>query len=109
MCGPWLLCTGFVRWLFGCAFLVSDARSARQFLAAATACQVDDLPTRPLTHPPICRAGTVALPTIAMGLTVGQQAPAFTCAAHTGDTLSLSDFAGKKVLLWFYPRASTGG
>ena len=43
------------------------------------------------------------------GLLVGSPAPKFSCAAHTGQTVSLDDFKGKSVLLWFYPRASTGG
>ena len=37
-------------------------------------------------------------------LTVGQAAPAFTVKAHTGEDISLSDYAGKKVIIWFYPR-----
>jgi peroxiredoxin len=44
-----------------------------------------------------------------LGLLVGSPAPPFTATAHTGSTVSLSDFADKKLLLWFYPRASTGG
>ena len=38
-----------------------------------------------------------------------EHAPAFSAPATGDKKLSLSDFAGKKVLLWFYPRASTGG
>ena len=44
-----------------------------------------------------------------MTLSVGAPAPKFTCKAHTGATISLDDYASKKVLIWFYPRASTGG
>jgi len=44
-----------------------------------------------------------------MGLDIGSSAPKFSATAHTGATVSLDDFAGKKVILWFYPRASTGG
>ena len=45
-----------------------------------------------------------------MGLSVGAKAPAFTLNSHTGASISLGDYAGKKsVLIWFYPRASTGG
>ncbi len=40
---------------------------------------------------------------------VGDKAPDFTAIDHTGKEVSLSDFAGKTVVLWFYPRASTGG
>ena len=42
-------------------------------------------------------------------LEVGTQAPEFTATAHDGSTVNLSDFRGKKVLLWFYPKANTGG
>ena len=42
-------------------------------------------------------------------LQVGDSAPAFTHAAHTGEQVSLSDFTGKFVLLWFYPLADTPG
>ena len=44
-----------------------------------------------------------------MSLQVGDAAPAWTATAHTGATLSLADFAGSKVCLWFYPRAATSG
>ena len=40
---------------------------------------------------------------------VGSPAPPFTCKSHTGATISLEDLKGQKVMLWFYPRASTGG
>ena len=42
-------------------------------------------------------------------LNVGDNAPDFEVQDHTGRTVTLSDFAGKRVLMWFYPRASTGG
>ena len=42
-------------------------------------------------------------------LATGVQAPEFSVTAHDGSTVTLSDFRGKKVLLWFYPKASTGG
>ena len=28
---------------------------------------------------------------------------------HTGNERSLADFAGKRVVLWFYPKADTPG
>ncbi len=43
------------------------------------------------------------------GLTVGSPAPKFSCVDHTGATVSLGDYANKKLCIWFYPRASTGG
>ena len=50
-----------------------------------------------------------ALSVAAMALTIGSPAPAFSCTSHTGATVSLGDYAGKNLCLWFYPRASTGG
>lgn len=42
-------------------------------------------------------------------LEVGDVAPAFTVRDHHGRTVRLSDLRGKKILLWFYPRADTPG
>jgi peroxiredoxin len=42
-------------------------------------------------------------------LAVGAQAPDFTVTAHDGSTVRLADLRGKKVVLWFYPKANTGG
>ena len=42
-------------------------------------------------------------------LEVGSKAPDFTLDDQDGNQVSLSNFKGQKVLLWFYPKASTGG
>ncbi len=42
-------------------------------------------------------------------LEVGTEAPDFTVTAHDGSIVRLSDLRGKKVVLWFYPKANTGG
>ena len=42
-------------------------------------------------------------------LSTGSQAPDFAVAAHDGSTVKLSDYRGKKVILWFYPKADTPG
>lgn len=42
-------------------------------------------------------------------LEAGQTAPAFTLPDQNGNSVSLSDYAGKKVILYFYPAASTPG
>ncbi len=42
-------------------------------------------------------------------LEVGMQAPDFTLPDQDDNPVSLGDFRGKKVLLWFFPKASTGG
>ena len=43
------------------------------------------------------------------GLVEGASAPAFRLPRDGGDTVSLSDYAGKKLVLFFYPRADTPG
>ncbi|CAM2750718.1 thioredoxin-dependent thiol peroxidase [Vibrio mytili] len=42
-------------------------------------------------------------------LTAGSPAPAFSLLDQDGNTVSLSDFKGKKVLFYFYPKAMTPG
>lgn len=42
-------------------------------------------------------------------LAVGDVAPDFSVKDHAGNEVRLSDYRGKTVVLWFYPRASTGG
>ncbi len=42
-------------------------------------------------------------------LQTGDQAPAFTLDDQDGNSVSLADFAGKTVVLYFYPRADTPG
>ena len=39
----------------------------------------------------------------------GDKAPFFEALNQRGETIRLDDFAGKKVLLFFYPKASTPG
>jgi peroxiredoxin len=42
-------------------------------------------------------------------LHVGDPAPDFTSTTQEGKDLALADLRGKKVLLWFYPKADTPG
>ena len=42
-------------------------------------------------------------------LQVGMKAPDFSVQDHDGNTVSLSDYAGKKVVIFFYPKANTPG
>jgi thioredoxin-dependent peroxiredoxin len=44
-----------------------------------------------------------------MALSVGETAPAFTTKDTHGNTVALSDFAGKTVILYFYPKDDTPG
>ena len=39
----------------------------------------------------------------------GQKAPTFTLAGSDGKQHSLSEYAGKNVILWFYPKDDTPG
>jgi len=42
-------------------------------------------------------------------LEIGSQAPDFTLPDQDSNPVSLNQFRGKKVLLWFFPKASTPG
>ena len=42
-------------------------------------------------------------------LNIGDAAPDFEVEDHNGNTVRLADFRGKKLLLWFYPKADTPG
>ncbi len=42
-------------------------------------------------------------------MSVGDRAPAFTLPDANGNPVSLSDYAGQKVIVYFYPAASTPG
>lgn len=42
-------------------------------------------------------------------LEIGQQAPDFSAKNQNGETVHLSDFKGKKVILYFYPKDNTPG
>ena len=42
-------------------------------------------------------------------LNIGDKAPDFTAKDQDGNTIQLSDYKGKKLVLFFYPKASTPG
>ncbi len=44
-----------------------------------------------------------------MALKIGQKAPAWSGVNQNGETISSEQFLGKKVILFFYPKASTPG
>ncbi|RNF50060.1 thioredoxin-dependent thiol peroxidase [Marinomonas hwangdonensis] len=44
-----------------------------------------------------------------MTIEIRQKAPDFSAKDQNGDTITLSQFKGKKVVLYFYPRDSTPG
>jgi peroxiredoxin Q/BCP len=39
---------------------------------------------------------------------IGSEAPGFSLPNQDGETVSLADYAGKNVIVWFYPRAFGG-
>jgi thioredoxin-dependent peroxiredoxin len=61
----------------------------------------------PLSKPPGGKANAPAAGKSA--LAEGAKAPAFRLPRDGGSTVSLADFAGKKLVLFFYPRADTPG
>lgn len=42
-------------------------------------------------------------------LNVGDEAPDFEVTDHQGRRVALHDLRGRKVVLWFYPKADTPG
>ena len=40
---------------------------------------------------------------------IGDKAPEFTLTADDGTQVSLSDYRGHKVVIYFYPKANTSG
>jgi peroxiredoxin Q/BCP len=42
-------------------------------------------------------------------LTIGNRAPDFTLTSSEGEEVSLSDYRGQRVILFFYPKAATPG
>ncbi len=42
-------------------------------------------------------------------LDIGTEAPDFSVQDHHGKNVSLKDFRGKKIVIWFYPKADTPG
>ena len=54
-------------------------------------------------------ADIVGIMTTALKLKEGDTAPEFTAATNGGGEVSLSDFAGRNVVLYFYPKDNTPG
>lgn len=44
-----------------------------------------------------------------MALEIGKKAPEFALPDEDGNEVKLSDFKGKRVVVFFYPKASTPG
>ena len=63
----------------------------------------------PITPPTLAPSNPTAPPETPMTAIVGKQAPAFRLKDHTGQERTLAEFKGKRVVLWFFPKANTGG
>ncbi len=44
-----------------------------------------------------------------MALEVGKKAPQFALADEAGNRVKLSDFKGRRVVVFFFPKANTSG
>ena len=42
-------------------------------------------------------------------LKIGDDAPGFECIDNNGDIIKLTDYKGKKLVIFFYPKANTPG
>ncbi len=49
------------------------------------------------------------MPAAKKALDIGHKAPSFTAPTDAGDAISLSDYAGKTLVLYFYPKDDTPG
>ncbi|MGJ4889773.1 peroxiredoxin [Bradyrhizobium sp. HKCCYLRH3099] len=76
--------------------------SAKPVAAKSAAPKAAKTPKAP-TAKPAAAAAT------ASGLAEGAKAPAFKLPRDGGGTASLADYAGKKLVLFFYPKANTPG
>ncbi len=68
----------------------------------STAASTPSPPPVPVANPPSSVAGMAQLQP-------GDDAPDFTLLDQSGTAVSLSDLKGRKILLYFYPKAGTPG
>lgn len=78
----------------------SRARAARKDASSSRPAAGEKPKSRSAASPPIARTS---------GLAEGSRAPSFTLPGDGGGCVSLADFAGKKLVIFFYPRANTPG
>jgi peroxiredoxin len=60
-------------------------------------------------HPLRLYPYSAKMPSVMAMLKPGDKAPAFRLPADEGSEISLSDFRGKRVVLFFFPKANTPG
>jgi peroxiredoxin Q/BCP len=82
-------------------------KSARVVAASKPAAAKPEAKNPPAAKAPAEKAG--APPVRKEAFAEGAKAPGFQLPRDGGDTVSLADFAGRKLVLFFYPRAGTPG
>ncbi|QOZ25712.1 thioredoxin-dependent thiol peroxidase [Bradyrhizobium sp. CCBAU 51753] len=87
---------------------VAKAKKAKQPVKTRSAAAVRSKASHTATSKPLSAKPAAAKSAGAI-LAEGAMAPAFTLPRDGGESVSLSDFAGKKLVLFFYPRADTPG
>ncbi|VIO79015.1 Putative peroxiredoxin bcp [Bradyrhizobium ivorense] len=87
---------------------VAKAKKAKQPVKTRSAAAVRSKASHTATSKPLS-AKPAAAKSAGTILAEGAMAPAFTLPRDGGESVSLSDFAGKKLVLFFYPRADTPG
>jgi peroxiredoxin Q/BCP len=85
----------------------AKAAPAKKAAKAPPARKVGRAPARKVASAPVGRSDEEE--EIGRSLKPGDSAPPFSLAADDGKTYSLADFAGRRVVLYFYPRDSTPG
>jgi thioredoxin-dependent peroxiredoxin len=81
--------------------------TAPQKSAAKAKAGMQATAAQPATEHPAPRAA--AAPGKAAALSEGAKAPAFQLPRDGGDSVSLADYLGRKLVIFFYPRADTPG
>jgi peroxiredoxin Q/BCP len=85
----------------------SKAGSAKVAAPARKAAAKKPVAAKAASHKPASKP--LKQPAAKSALAEGAKAPGFRLPRDGGSTVSLSDFAGKKLVLFFYPRADTPG
>jgi thioredoxin-dependent peroxiredoxin len=85
----------------------SAARTIKAPNTASRPAVGNPAPSKPSTEKPAGSA--VPRSSVALPLAEGAKAPAFSLPRDGGSTVSLDDYAGRKLVLFFYPRADTPG
>lgn len=83
--------------------------TAKAAPAAASKAAKPAKPAKPVTATATKAGGAAASPAGGGALAEGEKAPDFKLQTDDGSTVSLSDFAGKSVVLYFYPKDNTPG